>query len=674
MALNKSRNLSDISYTVYTCDDSAMDDSFDIEQSSEPLLHYNKALIEGLEFFSQKDIPELIETYSVAQAANSNKSHIESKNRNFSDINVEMDLVLKSNLAIAYFLNSEVDMARDIILDCISHIEKNKSATMHLQNDNIKSLYIKLLVNLIVVYIVKNDQSDCDQASQKLFNFLIEIPVNKRSLFVQECIYILFRHQSQINIDEDYINAIKMDFQDTQLGCFNMVIGLTKELKNDLEGALDHFIDAFEIFKSSNDELFILLVTTHILRIYELKDQEENAEEICEEALHFQKVYENILMSPTFHNVQIEILFQNFDQRIDIAKKITLTLCDLEKQIQLDKRKLKNTKISEVENYEQENKKIWKQAVKMNLNNAIKNSRKLQESSESGLNNQNRIQLSQGIEQITLVSNMLEIESNGIILDKLFGDNYAAESINMLKTNVNLIVNKLERFGKRTGFEWLKERYWFRYQDKKKISEFSGSQLPKSIQDITPNSFIDLAIQKLAQGETLTKLNYTSSGSKNQFFVVRRKNTQSWASKSSQILNDKAAHSYGFDSIRGVVYGHVTKTFQKSSNAKKFEPWLCFSIIMKNRPFDVYAPKDKITKWFCGLSALNKIHNPNAYCISVGTYLWRRLKMVLVYRIINSVSSDNKKKILRKGELTFTKAILMYKHLINLKMLKVPTN
>lgn len=66
MALNKSRNLSDISYTVYTCDDSAMDDSFDIEQSSEPLLHYNKALIEGLEFFSQKDIPELIETYSVA--------------------------------------------------------------------------------------------------------------------------------------------------------------------------------------------------------------------------------------------------------------------------------------------------------------------------------------------------------------------------------------------------------------------------------------------------------------------------------------------------------------------------------------------------------------------------------------------------------------------------------
>lgn len=68
-----------------------------------------------------------------------------------------MDLVLKSNLAIAYFLNSEVDMARDIILDCISHIEKNKSATMHLQNDNIKSLYIKLLVNLIVVYIVKND-------------------------------------------------------------------------------------------------------------------------------------------------------------------------------------------------------------------------------------------------------------------------------------------------------------------------------------------------------------------------------------------------------------------------------------------------------------------------------------------------------------------------------------
>ena len=56
---------------------------------------------------------------------------------------------------------------------------------------------------------------------------------------------------------------------------------------------------------------------------------------------------------------------------------------------------------------------------------------------------------------------------------------------------------------------------------------------------------------------------------------------QQTATGARQILNDKAAHSYGFDSIRGIVYGHVTKTFQKSSNAKKFEPWLCFSIIMK---------------------------------------------------------------------------------------------
>lgn len=673
MALNKSRNLSDIScYTIYTQDDSAMDESFDIEQSSEPLLHYNKALIEGLDYFSQKDIPELIETYSSAQSINNNKSHMDSKNK--ADINVEMDLVLKSNLAIAYFLNSELDMAKDILLDCISQIERNKSATMHLQNDNIKSLYLKLLVNLIVVYLVKNNLSECEKVSEKLFHFLIEIPINKRPIFVQECIYILFRHQSLINLDEDYISALKMDFQNTQLGCFNMVIGLTKELKNDLDGALDHFIDAFEIFKSSNDDLFILLVTTHILRTYELKDQQENTEEICEDALHFQKVYENILMSPTFHNVQIEIQFQNFDHRIDIAKKITLSLCDLEKQIQSDNRKMKSMRPAEVENYEQENKKIWKQAVRINLANAIKNSKKLLESGDASLTNQSRIQLTQSIQQITLVSNMLDIESNAIILEKLLGDNYTSESINSLRTNVNQISNKLEKFCQRTGFEYLKERYWTRYQDEKTMSKLSVSQLPKSFKEVSSNSFIDQAIKKLAQGDTMKKLNYTSSGSKTQFFVVRRKDTLSWASKSSAILNDKASHSYNFESIRGVVFGHVTKTFQKASNAKKFEPWLCFSIILKNRPFDVYCTRDKITNWFCGLSALNKIHNKNAYCISMGTYLWRRFKMILVYRIMNSVSSENKKKILRKGELSFVKAILMYKHLLNLKMQKAPNN
>ena len=121
------------------------------------------------------------------------------------------------------------------------------------------------MANLVVVCMVKNDFDECSFFSKKMFTFLTEIPINKRTTYVQECIYILFRHQTLIELNDEYINNMKSNIQDFQLGCFNMVIGLTKELKNDLDGALEAYIDAFSVFKNFKDELFILLVTTHIL-------------------------------------------------------------------------------------------------------------------------------------------------------------------------------------------------------------------------------------------------------------------------------------------------------------------------------------------------------------------------------------------------------------------------
>ena len=116
----------------------------------------------------------------------------------------ENELVLKSNLAIAYFLNSEPETAKELLVSIISALEKNKSSIMSVQSDNIKSLYLKAMANLLVINLVKNDLSECifdspnnfwhqklgDNLSNKIFQFLVEIPINKREIFVQECIYI----------------------------------------------------------------------------------------------------------------------------------------------------------------------------------------------------------------------------------------------------------------------------------------------------------------------------------------------------------------------------------------------------------------------------------------------------------------------------------------------------
>jgi hypothetical protein len=166
------------------------------------------------------------------------------------------------------------------------------------------------------------------------------------------------------------------------------------------------------------------------------------------------------------------------------------------------------------------------------------------------------------------------------------------------------------------------------------------------------------AINKLRAGNTLTKLHYTSGGSKKQYFLAKNDGNLVWGNTVGQILNKKPHHTFPFSQIRGVVYGHVTKTFQKFSNKNKFKRWLCLSIIMKERPFDIYCEPEHITNWFVGLSNLVKIYNPKAHCIKAGRYLWRRLRYVWLNIALSSLNEKNRKKILAAREMSFVKTIL----------------
>lgn len=81
--------------------------------------------------------------------------------------------------------------------------------------------------------------------------------------------------------------------------------------------------------------------------------------------------------------------------------------------------------------------------------------------------------------------------------------------------------------------------------------------------------------------------------------------------------------------IQGLVYGKVTKTFQKPKNREK-EAWLCFSIILKNRPFDLYCPEESINEWVIGLGHLTKKYNPAAYVVRPGQFFWKKLKFLML--------------------------------------------
>ena len=109
-----------------------------------------------------------------------------------------------------------------------------------------------------MINLTKNNMDQCGFLVTKLTKFLNKLPENRRLSFIQETIYILFRHQTLVDFDSEYIESVKDLISGDHTGCFNMIMGLTKELIEDPESALNCYVDAFEIFQKNNDELFML--------------------------------------------------------------------------------------------------------------------------------------------------------------------------------------------------------------------------------------------------------------------------------------------------------------------------------------------------------------------------------------------------------------------------------
>lgn len=175
-----------------------------------------------------------------------------------------------------------------------------------------------------------------------------------------------------------------------------------------------------------------------------------------------------------------------------------------------------------------------------------------------------------------------------------------------------------------------------------------------------------VAREIVKKGETHKKYNYTSSGTLKKFLKVFNNNSIRWAKKEAYLSNLRNCHSYFFTEIKGVVLGKVTKTFLKKSSSK-LEPWLCISLILKNRPLDLYIPEDKIDLWYIGLSEFIKEGNPRAFCLTKGQYLWRKMMLVAKHVVRQKQIKD---KLIKAKEankpLTACQAFILFNKMFNI--------
>lgn len=150
-----------LDYTKYT-DESVWEDSFEGDQKMDTLLSFNKSLLEGFTNFQNRNIPGLIKSYQNA---------LDTLERGKSPNHLENLITIKSNLGIAYYFNNEIDKAIFFNNEALKLINQN-GRTIDRQLENIQSLYLKIMCNLIVFKMVKKEDEECHDLARQLINFL----------------------------------------------------------------------------------------------------------------------------------------------------------------------------------------------------------------------------------------------------------------------------------------------------------------------------------------------------------------------------------------------------------------------------------------------------------------------------------------------------------------------
>lgn len=207
-------------------------------------------------------------------------------------------------------------------------------------------------------------------------------------------------------------------------------------------------------------------------------------------------------------------------------------------------------------------------------------------------------------------------------------DSYTREAVHTLK----LKLAKIDRLTKRALFT----PFFNRLNDKTKLER------RKSF--LIESQYAYKCFVKTREGEVLEKYHFSSNGSRKEFFKIVDNQYIRWCPDKKNITNLKKCKNIELAKIKGLTYGKVTSTFQKKKNKDLF-PWLCMSIILENRSFDIYCTEENINTWYCGLAYAIKRHNPNAYVLSVGKFFWFKFCYLLHGYLYCNLKDDQKKKV-----------------------------
>lgn len=127
---------------------------------------------------------------------------------------------------------------------------------------------------------------------------------------------------------------------------------------------------AFDIFEINQDDIFILL--TARLIIHYLEENGTNSDQ--QELYQFKKIFQLLINSEELEELDFDVLFENFDHRLSLAKHLAKTMKNLESSALKSRMNTFNRKLSTIQ---KENQFLQKFAIKLNLRKSLSSSENL---------------------------------------------------------------------------------------------------------------------------------------------------------------------------------------------------------------------------------------------------------------------------------------------------------
>lgn len=646
-----SQNYSNI--TRYSDEDNTDDSKLDLSVTDQQIstnIRVMRVIYAALDYLAQKNFQDAIESF------NSCLRLLEASKDSAKLNNYYINLV-HCNKAMCYFYMSSFE-------ECESNLKAawvSINSEPNIKMEQYKLLYLKILCNFLVLYIKMRVWDNTNNIKEQIYAFIDnETNPSKKANYLITVIYMLFRKDSVQYIgisDEDQYGQLTPH----GFGIYLMINAINYDIANQKDKANQAFNQALEHWHGLEDQVMCLLTLRYQMALYEKNKM--NYDKI-------KRYYEEEASMLNYDSHTLTQLFEEFNDKIICVKDLASNLKELEIA--------NNQFIASLK--EQNHVGLVRLVARISLKQNISAINKLLKQGRE--NPQKQQELNNGLFFLDKTLKLIEAENSQSMINLITNHSFVSKALNRIKSAVSVINRGFHLIYYKEAFNMIRGTRRIQIGQKKGFGKFDIGAIQKktpsmkSFNHINPKNYVDSQIhvsmtesisnplsllsqhaqEVITKGEYLNKLNYTTNGQLKKFFKIFGGTTIRWGKKPESLKDIKLCHSFLFSEIKGIVYGKCTSTFKKSKN-KNLEPWLCFSLMLKTRPLDVYCNEDQINSWYIGLSQLIKLHNPNAYALNKGQYYWRKLNYLFRYFVMVNMPELQRKA--KKG-LTFCKAVLLY--------------